>query len=266
VTHTFLLKVDDATGDTLKYRTFGDSKFNLYVDDMQVDGDFIYLVGQYDSLNANLKSGFIMKLNSSLESVQPISFSKIAKGVTAENKIYTHVFVKDNLLYSICNNFKTSTILSSTFDFNLTSTTLPIVDLTPASDVIMVDGNYCMLVNDGQSATTLYNISTDCIKLWNSEPITEFQGKSVAHNSDGTFMVCGINADQFGNSSIKFCKLNSDGSLQYGQDYFRTIPGDVKRIIQTKDEGLILIGSTNQIFGTTIQLIKTDKDYFMLKP
>jgi hypothetical protein len=78
-------------------------------------------------------------------------------------------------------------------------------------------------------------------------------------------MICGESIVD-GNSIINCIKVDANGSAEYGSQSFRTFQGTISRIIQTKDKGLILVGTTNPTFGANVQLIKTDMDLFLLKP
>jgi hypothetical protein len=121
-----------------------------------------------------------------------------------------------------------------------------------------------LLLNNGTTSSALENLNTGLTQTWRSETIDGIAGRSASLQSDGSLIICGENTLE-GISYINFIQVDKDGGVYYGNDVFRTFQGSVGKVLKTNDDGLILVGTTGSTFGETIQLIKTDKDNFMLK-
>ena len=96
---------------------------------------------------------------------------------------------------------------------------------------------------------------------WTAESPLNFSGESLTLKDDGTFFILCENNDK-----MTLVKVDSNGDLYSGDAEFKNLASDAGAIISTPDNGLIIVGSTTSAFGTMVQLIKTDKDLYLLKP
>ena len=261
--NSFIMKTNQY-GD-VKWRVLvGDPSFNVSINDIVVNGGNIYVAGFSDALAANRTDYYIAQIDTAThEKVWEKYFDY------STNSSFKRIFVQEEHLliagtYGIENNISITTNALDHFG----PQTLPSLGSTGESmaDAYLAGDQLYVLANNGLISSKLYKYNTTNQSAESlGDPINSIVGKSVAYNEDGTLMICG-ESNESGNSEINFIKVNVDGTTEYGQQVFRTFPGTVERIISTKDKGLILIGSTNPTYGTNIQLIKTDKDLFLLKP
>ena len=121
-----------------------------------------------------------------------------------------------------------------------------------------------ILLNNGILNSALVNVNSQLDQVWRTDDINSIVAKSVTLKNDGTAIIAGESTLE-GITYINFIKVDNNGEVYYGNDVFRTFQGNVGKVLKTNDDGLILVGTTASTFGKTIQLIKTDKDYFMLK-
>jgi len=261
ITHSFILKTN-AYGDSLWYKEFGDPSYSIVVNDFVVSSSNIFVAGQSDKTAVNKTDFYKAKLDLSGVLIYDKS------SYTGTNSSYKRIFLQqgDNLLLIGTLNDNVISIVpvvQSTMNENNPYNTV-IANETAADASLNGDQIYLLINNSIQSSFKVSKLNLSYSEEWHTESISSIVGKSVAYNDDGTLTICGESILE-GNSIINFIKVNADGSTYYGQQYFRTFQGTVGRVIQTKDKGLIMVGTTNETYGKNVQLIKTDKNYFMLK-
>jgi len=261
ITHSFIMKIG-ASGDSLSYNEFGDASYSIVVNDMTVTSTNIFVAGQCNKTSIS-KS----EIYAAILTISGISVGSPTIRPNSESYNYSlnRVIQKgdDSLLFIGNWMYNKIAIAKSGMIISLEDPQ----NFFPAgesyADALLNGNNLYLLSNPSLYSTRLtkFNLFT---QTWQTETIASITGKSVAYNQDGTLMICGESTVS-GSKLINFIKVNADGSTEYGSQYFRTIQGTVGKVIATKDQGLIVIGSTNSTYGINIQLIKTDKDYFMLK-
>jgi hypothetical protein len=259
-THSFILKTNEY-GDSLWYKEFGNPNYSIVVNDIVIGSSNIFIAGQSYETDVNSSGFYRAKLDLSGEFI----FGK--SSFSATNSAYKRLFLQGNTLlytgtYGVDNVIAMVSVDQSTMnEINSENTTIA---NESAADASLVGDQLYILANN-LTSTKLSKLNPNLTEAWSTESISSIAGKSVTYNDDETLMVCGESIDDEDNSQINFILVNPDGSTYYGQQFFRTFQGKVGRVIQTKDRGLILVGTTNSTYGTNVQLIKTDKDYFMLK-
>ena len=259
IIHSFIMKVD-TYGDSLWYKEFDDPSYSIVVNDILVTSSNIYVVGQSYKSNASKSDYYRAKLDISGEFIYGKS------SFLASNSSYKRIFqqqVNNLLLIGIFGgNNVISIVPIDQNTMNETSPTNTITDNEIAADATLNGDKLYLLINKNQTSLKLSKLNSGYIEEWQTETINSITGKSVVYNIDGTLMIGGESVDDLGNSLINFIKINVDGSLQ---QFYRTFHGTIGRLMQTNDNGLIMVGTTNETYGKNVQLIKTDKDYFMLK-
>jgi hypothetical protein len=261
ITRSFIMKVN-TYGDSLWYKEIDDSTYSIVVNDILVTSSNIYVAGQSYKSNASKSDYYRAKLNTSGE----LLYGK--SSFLASNSSYKRIFQQQDNNLLLVGTFGESNLISIVpIDQNTMNETSPTNTVTPgetAADATLNGDKLYLLINKNQTSLKLSKLNSGYIEEWQTETINSITGKSVVYNVDGTLMIGGESVDDLGNSLINFIKINSDGSVYNGQTY-RTFLGTIGRLIQTSDNGLIMVGTTNETYGKNVQLIKTDKDYFMLK-
>jgi hypothetical protein len=263
ITRSFILKVT-SVGDFVYLKDVDETaNYSIEVKDMIVVNNSIYVVGQCNQASVSKTQIYAAILD--LASGVKIK-AQLYSNTESYNYYYSKVIQKgnDSLLF-VGNWLKNKiAIVSSQPDISIEKSCMPLpAGVTPA-DAILKENTIYLLANYGQDSTKLLKLD-NYIEGWSApKAIKSIIGKSVAYNQDGTLMICGESTEGE-NQIINFIKVNTDGTAEYGERFFRTFPGSVGRVIPTEDNGLILIGSTNATYGINIQLIKTDKNYFMFK-
>jgi hypothetical protein len=258
--HSFIMKTN-AYGDSLWYKEFGNPSFNIIVNDFIVNSTNIFVAGQSTSKDVTKTDYYTAKLSLTGE----VEWNKI--NYPESNSAFKRVFLEGDsiLLVGLDGNEKKISIVTllqsngNTKNYENAETVYESV-----ADALLVGDQLYILANT-QSGTQLSKLNSSHILEWQTELISSITGKTIAYNEDGTLMICGESIVD-GNSIINCIKVDANGSAEYGSQSFRTFQGTISRIIQTKDKGLILVGTTNPTFGANVQLIKTDMDLFLLKP
>lgn len=260
ITHSFILKTN-TNGDSLWYKEFGKSNFSITVNDIVATESNIFIAGQSDSSAVDKSDYFVSKLNIAADKVWEKYYS------IGSNSAFKKLFLKDNNVVLIGtdgldNRISIVSVLQSNgnpinFEKNGANN-------ESAADATLIEDQLYLVSNSSQSGTKLSKLNANNSEVWHTESISSITGKTVTYNANGTLMLCGESIVD-GNSEINFIQINADGSTNYGDQYFRTLQGTVGKIVKTWDNGLIIVGTTNSTYGTNVQLIKTDKDYFMLK-
>jgi hypothetical protein len=258
ITQSFIMKVS-IYGDLDWYKELDyedDSTYNLEVKDIFVSDNNIFVAGQ-----GHFTNYWAEKLSLDGDKVWSNSWDGLL------NSSFSRVFQDADtvLLVGTDGNGNYRKITS----ININGNKSPINDIPPlvpdesTADASLV-GEILYILSNSSSGTQLLKLNASHIIEWQTEKIASVTGKSFAYKDDGTIMICGESTEG-GVSSINFIKVDASGSTDYGPQSFRNLQGSIERVIQTKDKGLILVGTTNGTFGSRVQLIKTDKDYFMLK-
>ncbi len=258
ITHSFILKID-FNGNQIYLNQFGSSDYNITVNDIIATDQNIYVAGSSDISMVGATDYFVSRLDNLGVKVWDKSFS------VAKNSSYKRIFIKDGNLLVIGDDGIENRISITPIDVN-TSSPGDAVYTGDSNDKIFdasLAGDELYILSTGSVNTKLFKLNSSNSVVWDYES-SIIKAKSVAYNEDGSLIVCG-ESEVEGNSQIHFIKINTDGTIYKNEDYFRFFKGTVGRLINTKDNGLLLIGSTNDTYGMNIQLIKTDKDYFMLK-
>ncbi len=260
ITHSFILKTDFEGNQTF-YKEFGNPSYSITLTDIVVTDRNIYVAGYSDTSKVGSTDYYVANLNESAEVVWDKSFN------IGDNSSFKRIFIKDGYLLligtdGIQNKIAVVPITQSHFGLidpmTTGSTSEKIVDASLAGNQLFI------LSKGGASNTMLSKLGSSNSVEWSYAATGSIEAKSVALKEDGSLMIASESVVG-GNSVINFIKINSDGTVFNGEQYFKTFTGNVGRIIETKDKGLIMVGSTNPTYGTNVQLIKTDKDYFMLK-
>ena len=259
ITHSFIMKIG-LTGDSTSYNEFGDITYSIVINDMVVSSSNIFIAGQCNKTSTIRTETYAAKLNLSGILVRP--------QIYPNNELVNHNFDRviqkgnDSLLFVGNWMYNKIAIIRSGMEISLDYAKNLLNAGESYADARLNENNLYLLSNPTLSSTRLTKLNL-FTQEWQTETINEVTGKSVAYNEDGTLMVCGEKTVA-GNQEINFIKVSAEGSTD-GTQVFRTFSGTAGKLIATKDKGLILVGSTNSTYGVNIQLIKTDKDYFMLK-
>jgi hypothetical protein len=257
--HSFIMKINQY-GDSVWYKEFGEPSYSIVLNDIAVSDQFIFVAGESYKTSAVSSDYYLAKLD--LEG--NLVWDKINFPATGSK--FTKAFLEGENLLLIGTDgsekkMSVVTILQSSgnpigFE-NTGSANETVADATLQSDMLYV------LVNT-LSGTKLYKLNLNLEKQWETETINSVTGKSLAYTEEGNLFICGESVVE-GTSYVNTIKVDATGEALYGPSVFRTFQGTLGKVLQTGDKGLILIGTT-ATFGANIQLIKTDKDYFMLKP
>lgn len=261
IIHSFIMKTN-VYGDSLWYKEFGDPTYSIIVNDITINGSSIYVAGLSNKSDASVTDFYRAKLDTS--GVLIWGISNFLKTNSSFKRVFVH---DDNLLlagtYGVSKVISIVSVLQSNGNAisseNTTTVNESVGDACLASDQLF------LLKNSQAGGSNLSKLSSGNSEVWLSETFNSITGKSIAYNDDGSLMICGESLDDGGFPIIKFIRVNADGTVYMGVNYYKSYLGTVEKVIQTKDKGLILIGATNATYGTNVQLIKTDKDYFMLK-
>ncbi len=132
------------------------------------------------------------------------------------------------------------------------------------------DEGYIIIGSISVSATNKDIAIIKTNKFGNQEWLTSFgdslidNGRGVACNSNGDYIVVGSYSNSLGNSDVVVLKLNASGSIIWNKKIGGTASEEAYSIQETTDGGYIITGSTNALntgngnpFG--------EKDIFLLK-
>ncbi|MCF8226950.1 MAG: PQQ-like beta-propeller repeat protein [Bacteroidales bacterium] len=262
--HSFILKID-AAGDSVWYREFGDPSLNIEINDIAVSGSSIFAGGKIILEGMEWPDFYAAKLTLNGDEVWGYPYfdnsgSEFGKLIPLENTLLAighHGFDDRDVVVRInLENGKPG----GGFEY-IGSEGESIADAVQAEDSTLF-----VLVNSG-TYTKLYkyhlNLSDD---LWQTDPIEGIDGTSFACNEDGTLVILGESITE-GNTLINTIRVDAAGTAVYGGDHFKTFQGSVEKVRSTRDQGIVMIGSTtNETYGVNIQLLKTDKELFLMRP
>lgn len=258
--HSFLMKINQY-GDVRWTKLVGKQDCDITVNDIIVDGNSIYLAGSSDTLLANKTDYYISKLDTSGNKIWDKHFQ------ISLNSSFRRIFSKNDDLVLVGTDGtsgKISIFFCPKTHFGLNNSKPAGNNGEITADAFFSGNQLLILLNNGVSSSALENLNTGLSQVWRTDDINSIVAKSVTLKNDGTAIIAGENTLE-GTTYINFIKVDNNGEVYYGNDVFRTFQGNVGKVLKTNDDGLILVGTTASTFGKTIQLIKTDKDYFMLK-
>lgn len=258
--HSFLMKINQY-GDVQWTKFVGKQDCDIAVNDIVVEGASVYLAGSSDTLLANKTDYYVSKLDTSGNKIWDKHFQ------ISLNSSFQRVFSNNDELILVGTDGttgKASIFLMPKTHFGINSSALAGNSSEVAGDACFSESQLLILLNNGVNSSALENLNTGLSQVWRTDDINSIVAKSVAMKNDGTIIIAGENTLE-GTTYINFIKVDNNGEVYYGNDVFRTFQGNVGKVLKTNDDGLILVGTTASTFGKTIQLIKTDKDYFMLK-
>lgn len=259
--HMFLMKVN-ASGDSLWFRDYSDTLkalnfSNSFVNDIAIIDDEIFLVGKFQN-GTNTTFDKFMLITDLSGNYQANKYK-----IVAGDEEYVRIKVKSNgnILIS---DYSTTLNRSQCYE-------IPIYNLTGGlnfyptfegkiSDVINTNDILTILVNGrpGYSTPIIMKIdaSADAVPtfLWDELiPIEEFLANSI-DIIEGGYIVSG----NIG-STIHTIVLDTDGNVS--KSNMSPYQGFSENILSTSDGGFIIVGATPALYGSMIQLIKTDADY-----
>lgn len=255
---SYLMKIN-SKGIEKWRKKIGKTYFDITIKDVVVEENSIYVAGYSDTTSSNRTDFFISKIDTAGNKVWDKYYS------IGNNSAFYKIFVKDNDLLAVGNDGTVNKVVVNTIPKSNFSLVDPRVTNTSGMvDATYSDGCLYLLSNNGTSGTSLTKFNSSIGEDWHTVEISSVIGKSVTINRDGSLMICGETTVD-NNQVINFIKVDKDGNAFYGNSVYKTFQGSVGKVVSTRDNGLIIIGSTNSTYGANIQLIKTDKDYFMLK-
>lgn len=259
--HSFLMKINQY-GDVRWTKFVGKQDFDITVNDIVVEGNSIYLAGSSDTLLANKTDFYISQLDTSGNKKWESHFQ------IGLNSSFQKIFIRNDKLILVGMHGTTgeASIFKMPKEFFGGSDTIVEVGNVNevAIDAYSSGSRMLILLNNGILNSALVNVNSQLDQVWRTDDINSIVAKSVTLKNDGTAIIAGENTLD-GITYINFIKVDNNGEVYHGNDVFRTFQGNVGKVQKTNDDGLILVGTTASTFGKTIQLIKTDKDYFMLK-
>jgi hypothetical protein len=186
---------------------------------------------------------------------------------------YKKVFIKDNgsILLVGTRNVLVGTNFTniSVFELNSIGVTSGGVNLIASSDqafggAIFNGNNLTVLYSTTQGGTInnyIASVNSSNSVDWELSVESSRQGKALAQLDGNTILLAGEDNSQVNFSTIQIL----DGSVQEAIE-LKNFPGDVRSIINTKDNGVIAIGTTSIEYGIMVRLIKTDAELYLLKP
>lgn len=261
-THSFLMKLDE-NGNELWSTEYGANNENLIINDLIITDNNIYLIGKRFATTESNSEFYISKLNYGGE----LEWEKyyfnggcyFIKGFTSND--YLNLV---GILGSSKNVCFSQLLQSNGGPVNFVEDITNLNQLV--ADALHYDNSYYLLVNDNntsQISCKVLRLDSDFTKISESDVIEATEGNTFLLRKDGSILSAGNKV--IGNKQvINFTKIdNSGGTLRTSSEY-RTFPGYVSKVIETNDAGVVMIGTTSS-YGTMVQLIKTDKDLFMLK-
>lgn len=265
-THSFLMKIN-YYGDSLWYKEYGGVDTSLIVNDILLGDNKVYIIGKSYTISQANSDFFFKEIDYNGNG----DATKERTSWSGTGSFYNKGFLQaDNLLFAgtlgITNKVVLVPINKSTLNGDSFIDDV-LGDNNITSDAIFSNDELYLLVN----SITAINKNLKVLKLnssfdrnWKTDSIPSTEGKSFTLKEDGSLLVCGekiVGTE----SRIYFVKIDDKGEVYHGDELFRTFSGYVGKVIETNDKGVIIVG-TSLTNGTMIQLIKTDRDLFLLKP
>ncbi len=257
ITYPVILKLDN-DGNEIYTRELNSSDYSIVPLDILVSDNSIYTAGYSDKTNSGHTDFYMSKLDLNgnlLIGKQPFTI--------ASNSFFKKIFTKNDRLLLLGTDGVNNNITINEANTDLGNFfSEPFGNSEQLVDAAVSFMGLFTLSTSNATKTKLSLLNDSYNEVWSYTNV-DLKAKSVTCRYDGSVIICAEEVvDEI--SYIHFLKI-SNGALTNGDAYFKTFPGTVSKMIETKDKGYILIGSTNETYGMNIQLIKTDKDYFMLK-
>lgn len=267
VSNPFIMKID-RYGDMIWKKNLN-VNYSLFIHDFAATDNSIFLVGESFINSTTLSDTYIAKVDLTGNIIE--TFTKSAN----RTELFKKVFVKSDgkiiVLGNANSNIGSNLNLVTFTEFNPSSISNPIISEPLASqndqkfkDAIYANGQVSIMVYEllqGSWVTSIIKVNDNLSLVWKTDPISQFEGKSMCMNEFGDVFIAGDN-----NSQIQFVKLSLDGDLYYGDEVFLKYPGTVGALINTQNDGLLMVGSTPSVYDNMVQLIKTGADLYLLKP
>ncbi len=258
----FMLKID-SYGDIVWKKNFI-VNYNLLINDIAITTNNIFLVGESYRYSASLPDTYIAKYN-----LDGTIVDTVTKGNVLKSETLKKIFTKSNGDIVVIGNSNLSGSISlvtiSEYASSMyTSKLYKEVDAEKSQyvkDAIYADNCFYLLIYEDNAYTKVIKLSSDYTKIWETESIPNFTGRSITLNNAGEIYIAGESGSQ-----IQFAEVDSQGAMYYGAELFSTYPGSVGKIINTEDNGLLIVGATTSAYNSMVQLIKTGSDLYLLKP
>jgi hypothetical protein len=260
---------DDINPKIMKINQYGDSvwsktiihNYNLVIYDILITGSQIILAGESYESDPTIPECYYACIGTDGAFKWEYSFPGI--------ETFKKVFLNNNGKLLLIGNSSLSGDVINIFEANLTGgTPISMIEKYSANDIIVRDaiynddGSLYLLVNDaGANQLKILKYKNYTLEWESKDPPSDLTGKSFTMQEDGSLFITGDY-----NGEINFVKVDSNGDSYYGTSDYKTIPGNSGKILTTPDNGFILVGNTVSSVGTMVQLIKTDKDLYLLKP
>ncbi|BDX36910.1 hypothetical protein CYCD_02650 [Tenuifilaceae bacterium CYCD] len=260
----FMLKID-SYGDLIWKKNFI-VNYNLLVNDIAITTNNIFLVGESYRYSASLPDTYIAKYN-----LDGTIVDTVTKGNVLKFETFKKIFTKSNgdIIVVGNSNLSGSASLVTISEYGGSLSTpkfykeLDAEKTRDVKDAIYADNCFYLLIYEDNVCTKVLKRSSDYPypQIWETESISNFKGKSITLSQNGELFIVG----EYGNQ-IQFVEVDSQGAAYYGAEVFLTYPGSVGKIINTVDNGLLVVGSTTSAYNSMVQLIKTGSDLYLLKP
>jgi hypothetical protein len=248
-------------GDSLWYRSFGRSEWDIEVQDFVLDDTHMYVVGYSLQVGKTRTDYYAAKLTLGGDLIWERNYFENS------GSLFRRVILLGEHFLLVGDDGHEKSISIATVakgsgmptDFDKLETKGETL-----ADVLLIGSALYALANTA-SGTLLYKLNSAYEVEWQTAPVSSITGKAVVQNKEGTFLVLG-ESTEIGNKLINTISIDVNGQVTGGPEFFRTISGTISRVRTTGDNGLIITGSTNATYGTKAQLIKTGADLFLLKP
>jgi hypothetical protein len=264
-TNSFILRLD-SNGDELGSFVIESESNSIVIHDFIVDSEAIYVAGETYQLTDTESDYFIAKYTYTGVEIWNVPFS--ASGAQKFKKIFKSDSNKLLLIGT------TSVVPASSFTHitiaelsNSQGVPIRTITLPTQSNHLFGDAHihqnelliaYNHSVGTGYSATIAsFNLST-LQSLWISDSELPFFAKGITKSDKGTITVCGEKGD-----NVHVSQLNSSGIVTQLSGNLKLPTGTVEGIINTKDNGFALIGTTAPDYGIMMQLLKSDAGLFL---
>lgn len=261
-THSFLMKIDaSGSQDSVWYHEFGIANFNLIINDFTVSTDrgTIYIAGETDQEGSN--DYYIARLDANGEN----STSRI-RGDGATSETFNRIFLNASgcpFLVGTKNSQITITEYSQAFTLPLYSVPVNSNINQSFHDALYYENELIILYNESDNYNII-KLDASLNTVWQTTLSAAMDGGAMTRKTDETIMITGVNG-----TDVSFYLLDDLGSstnVYSGLEEFKIISGDLNSMNKTNDKGLIMVGATPSTYGTMVQLIKTDRDLYLLKP
>lgn len=263
-THSFVMKIDAyGSQDSIWYKEFGGTNFNLILNDFTVtdDGSIIYLAGSTNVYNANESDTYIAKLNQNGEILWDDPKSK-SGGSESFNKIFLNssgnplLVGNDNSKIMVTEYIKTHASVLYSFEVLANESGKNFLDALYSNNELIILFNLSNNLN-------IIKVDVDVNPVWQYPLTSALNNGRISFLTDGAIIISGETG-----GSTSFFRVDDSGAsaeVYSGQALFKTISGELNSMIKTIDKGLVMVGATASTYGTMVQLIKTDKNLYLLK-